>query len=331
MRPTQSTLRIGLLGAARIAPAALVKPARAVEDVRVVAVAARDPERATRFASDHGIPVVHRHYQELIDDPDVDAIYNPLPNSLHHEWTLRALEAGKHVLCEKPMASNARAAQEMADAAQVAGRILMEAFHYRYHPVAARLREIIDGGAIGCVRRIDTFNCFPLLRPADIRYSYDLAGGALMDAGCYSVHTARFLAGAEPSVQNASAKLRSRQVDRRMEANLIFPGNISAHITCSLFSRTLFRVQAVVHGESGVLNVINPMLPHYFHLIRVRADGRNRWEHVPGEATYTYQLRAFAEAVRTGVPPITDARDAVANMRVIDDIYTAAGLQPRGQ
>ena len=159
---TDRPLRIGILGAARIAPTALVSPAREVPEAEIVALAARDETRAQRFASKHGIPRVHRDYAALIDDPEIDAIYNPLPNSLHCEWTLRSLEAGKHVLCEKPMASNADEAERMAEASEKAGRVLVEAFHWRYHPLAARMKAIVDGGELGAVRHLEAALCFPL-------------------------------------------------------------------------------------------------------------------------------------------------------------------------
>jgi predicted dehydrogenase len=143
---TVDRLRIGTLGAARITPGALIKPARQIPEVTVAAVAARDPERARRFAAKHRIRRVHDSYQQLIDDPAIDAVYNPLPNSLHARWTLRAIEAGKHVLCEKPFTANAAEAAEVAAAAAATGLVVMEAFHYRYHPLARRMREVVGSG-----------------------------------------------------------------------------------------------------------------------------------------------------------------------------------------
>ena len=217
-------LRIGLLGAARIAPAALIKPAKALDGVEVAAVAARDPARAARFAAKHGIPVVHGTYADVIEDPSLDAVYNPLPNNLHHEYTMRSLEAGKHVLCEKPIASNTSQRSAMALCAERNDRILMEAFHYRYHPLAQRMREIIAGGSIGAVRHIDVNICTTLRKRNDIRLRYELAGGALMDVGCYAVHMARTLADAEPAVRSAKPRLWSSAVDRSMQADLVIPG-----------------------------------------------------------------------------------------------------------
>src|SRR2546427_7948192 len=143
---TMARLRLGTLGAARIAPAALIRPARRVDEAEVVAVAARDPQRAARFASKHGVARVHESYDALLDDPEVDAVYNPLPNGLHARWTIAALEAGKHVLCEKPFTANAAEAETVASVAARTGRVLMEAFHYRYHPLAERMRAIVESG-----------------------------------------------------------------------------------------------------------------------------------------------------------------------------------------
>jgi predicted dehydrogenase len=323
-------LRFGILGAARIAPMAILRPARGVPEVKILAVAARDAARARSFAAKHGIERVHDSYEALLADPDVDAIYNPLPNSLHCEWSIRALEAGKHVLCEKPLASNAAEAERMVLAAATSGHLLIEAFHYRYHPLAARMKQIVDGGELGTVRHIEAHMCIPLLRRGDIRYSYDLAGGATMDVGCYAIHLIRFLAGAEPEVTSATARLSSPRVDRRMEAEMRFADGRTARMTCSLFSSSLLRIGARVRGDRGELRVLNPFAPQFHHRLRLRTPERTAVERIAGDATYTYQLRAFAEAVRTGSALPTEAGDAVANMQVIDAVYDRAGLPRRG-
>lgn len=323
-------LRIGILGAARIVPNALIHPAAKVPGVQVAAIAARDPDRARAFAKRHAIARVHLDYAALVTDPEIDAVYNPLPNSLHAEWTMHALAAGKHVLCEKPLASNAPEAQQMAEAAQTSGCVLMEAFHYRYHPLMARMLEIVSSGELGAVHHIEAHMASPLRRWNDIRYSYDLAGGATMDMGCYTIHLVRTLAGAEPQVVSAQAKLRRPNVDRAMNADLRFADGRTARIVCSLWSSTVLSLQARVQGERGDLHVINPFLPHLFHRLRLRVAGKTHSERVPGESTYTHQLRAFVDAIRTGAPILTDAQDAIANMRVIDAVYRAAGLTVRG-
>jgi predicted dehydrogenase len=323
-------LRIGVLGAARIVPTALLSPARHVDDVHVDAIAARDPHRARSFARRHRIPRALGSYDELVDDPDLDAVYVPLPNGLHSAWTLRALAAGKHVLCEKPIASNAAEAERMAEAAERAGRVLVEAFHWRYHPLAARMIALAADGTLGRVRHIETSMCVPLMLPGNIRYDYALAGGATMDTGCYAVHMMRHLAGAEPEVLRAEAKLSSPRVDRAMNADVTFGDGRTGRIRCSLFSSTLLDVSARVIGDAGEMRVLNPIMPQLYHRLVVTTPAGKRVDRVPGRATYEHQLRAFADAVLRGAPVLTPARDGVANMRVIDRIYEKAGLPLRG-
>ena len=179
------------------------------------------------FADKHGIEIVHKGYGDLIADPSIDAVYNPLPNGLHGRWTMAALVAGKHVLCEKPYASNASEARTVAKAARESGLVVMEAFHYRYHPLFQRAVEIVQSGELGTVQRIETALCFPLPKFSDIRYRFDLGGGATMDAGCYAI-MARSLGGSEPEVVAAKAKLRTPNVDRAMTAELRFEGGHTA-------------------------------------------------------------------------------------------------------
>ena len=325
------TVRIGVLGAARIAPQALVKPANANAEVVVAAVAARDPERAKAFATKHGIERVHDTYDALIADPDIDAIYNPLPNGLHAPWTKAALEAGKHVLCEKPSTSNAAEARDVAEvAAAHPDQVLMEAFHYRYHPFAARLREIIDSGELGALQRIETWMCFPLPKFNDIRYDYGLAGGATMDVGCYTIHQARMLAGEEPEVVSAVAKVQKPDVDRAMKAELRFPSGATGSVHCSMWSTSILSLGAKVVGADGELRIRNMTMPHILGRATVKTAGGTRSEAAPKGVTYAFQLQAFADAVLRGAPVLTPPSDSIANMEVIDAIYTAAGLKVRG-
>jgi predicted dehydrogenase len=324
------TLRIGILGAARIAPAALIKPARDNAEVEVAAVAARDTSRAQAFATRHGIASVHPSYEALIADPTIDAVYNPLPNGLHGRWTRAALAAGKHVLCEKPFTANASEAREIAQLAAGSDRVVMEAFHYRYHPLALRVEEIVASGELGKLQRVETALCFPLPKFSDIRYDFALAGGATMDAGCYAVHMARTFGGGEtPEVVSAVALMRGPEVDRAMTAELRFPSGHTGSVRCSMWSSSLIRISARVVGSSGSLSVLNPVMPSLFHRMVVRSSGGRRSERFPRRASYSYQLDAFAGAVLRGGPVLTSAGDAVENMSVIDGIYRAAGLSVR--
>ena len=324
-------MRIGILGAARITPMAVIRPAPAVPEVVIAGVAAREPQRAGDFAVKHHVERAYPSYEAMLAAKDIEAIYNPLPNALHCAWTIRALDAGKHVLCEKPIASNAAEAEQMAAAATRNGLVLVEAFHYRYHPLAARMKDIVESGELGRLRDIETSMCVPLAMPRDIRFDYALGGGATMDVGCYAIHMLRHVAGAEPEVLRARALLMSPDVDRFMEAEMRFPDGVMGRMSCSLLSGALFRMSVRVRGDRGEMRVFNPILPHVYHRLTVRTVDGSRSERVNGEASYIHQLRAFVARVRTGTPVPTGPEDAIANMRVIDAVYDHAGLRRRGE
>ncbi|AGZ52995.1 Gfo/Idh/MocA family protein [Mycobacterium kansasii] len=322
-------VRIGILGAARIAPLALIKPARQNDEVVVAAVAARDASRARAFAAAHGIARVHHSYDALIADPELDAVYNPLPISLHGRWTRAALGAGKHVLCEKPFTANAAEAREVAELATQSDRVVMEALHYPYHPLSLRVEQIIASGELGKLTRVEGDLCLPLPKFSDIRYNYSLAGGATMETGCYAVHMVRTFGGSTPEVVSAQAKLRDPQIDRAMTAELRFADGHTGRVRCSMWSTDLLRISARVVGDLGELRVVNPVLPQSFHRLTVRSAHGQRLERFPRRASYAYQLDAFAAAVLRGEPVKTTPQDAVENMTVIDAIYRAAGLSLR--
>ncbi len=340
--PALGKLRIGTLGAASITPAALIAPARTVPEVEVAAVAARNRATAEAFAAKHGIGRVHASYDELLADPDLDAVYVPLPNGLHGKWAMAALEAGKHVLCEKPLAANAAEAAEMARTAEACGRVLMEAFHWRYHPMNQRLLDLVTQGALGQLQRVDAAFCFPLLgRSGDIRWRQDLAGGALMDAGCYPVNMVRAVGAAaglgEPEVVSATALLardrRSRGVvDRALRGELVWTptdaGAVHASVRCSMWSRDVVAVRLDVQGDRGRLTARNPVLPHRFGRLSGHTEAGPVRERASRVTSYARQLQAFAAAVATRAPFPTTAEDGVRNMAVIDALYRAAGLSP---
>jgi len=322
-------LRIGILGAARIAPTALIKPARRTAGVTVAAVAARDHERAAEFARKQGIPRVVGSYAALVEDPEIDAIYNPLPNGLHGYWTIAALRAGKHVLCEKPFTANADEARAVAEAASGnPGVVVMEASHYQYHPFVKRLVEIVRSGELGNISNIEVAFSAPIWRRGDIRYQLPLAGGATMDIGCYPVSLLRLLAPG-PRVISATAKLSSPGVDRAMDARFSFPDGGSARIGCSMFSSSVLHLRAEVTGDSGAISALNPFMPQYGHRMKVTTALGTRRERFGRRPTYDYQLEAFVAAVEERASYPTTAADAIRTMELIDAIYAAAGLPPR--
>ena len=324
-------IRVGILGAARIAPIAMVKPAAAESEVEVTAVAARDLQRAREFTAKHEIPTAYGSYAQLLADPSIDAVYIALPNGLHGRWTKAALQAGKHVLCEKPFAANAEEATSIAEAAaRHSGLVVMEAFHYRYHALMARMLEIINSHELGSITNMEAWLCFPLVPANNIRWDYELAGGALMDAGCYPIHLLRTLAGAEPEVSSATAKIRRPAVDRLLQAKLNFPGGCTGLITASMLSRQVLGAGARVSGTRGTMRVLSPYQPQLVHRLVIRSSTRRAVEHVPRQpSTFASQLRAFIGAILRQEPVLTGPDDAVANMRVIDACYAAAGLPRR--
>jgi predicted dehydrogenase len=325
-------VRIGMLGSARIAESALIDAARQVPEVAVAAVAARELARAEAYALGRGIAQAYGSYDELLADPDIDAVYNPLPNSLHGPWTLRAIAAGKHVLCEKPFASNAAEATLVAEAAEAAGLVVMEGMHYRYHPLIHRFLEVVH--TLGPVRHIQCWTSFVIDDPDDIRYDYTLGGGALMDGGCYALDCIRLLAG-EPTVTAALADtMPDGVVDRAMAARLAFPGGATGWFESAFTPDGEFRADVHVSCEKGTAWVRNFIIAHEGSL-EVTRDGSTAVDDpdlapaLDGDTTYAWQLRAFVAAIRTGEPVETSATHAVTTMRLIDDVYRAAGLPPR--
>ena len=330
-RPT-APLRLGVLGAANISTKALYEPMQTVDRVELVAIAARDRARAEAHAAEHGIAHVEDDYASLLARDDVDAVFNPLAISLHHPWTLAALAAGKHVLCEKPFASNEAEAREMVAAAEAAGLVLVEAFHWRYHPLADRLAELV--AEIGGPTAIRTAFTVPIPERDQVRRTFELSGGALMDLGCYPVQWARFVAGREPVGIEAdmvadTAPGRERvDVDTRMRFD--FGDGLLAELHTSMADGVDRASWLEVDGLGGSIRVDNPIAPQFGHSITVDRDGATTTEEVAGVTTYHHQMEAFVGAVLDGTPVPTGGADSIATMAIIDECYRSGGLGPRG-
>jgi len=325
-------LRIGLLGCSDIAPAAVIKPSLMLSEVEVVACAARDFQRAQKYAKVHGIPRAFATYEELIKDPEIDAIYISLPNSLHCKWALECFAAGKHVLCEKPMANNAEEAQQMAAAAKKNGVFFMEAYHWMYHPMAARIKELVKRD-IDKIKHIEAVLTFPIFRGSDIRYNYALGGGAMMDAGCYCVSAIRYFLEEEPEVVSAHTKLAYPNVDEDTEATLHAPSGATAKLKVSIFSFPSINLK--IEGMNGtVISATNWVCPHIFYNLLKVTDSMGNWREEKFSrsiSTYQYQLKAFAAAIKSGnfnVP--SNPAFGVANQSVVDSIYAMLHLPLRG-
>lgn len=325
-------LRIGILGAARITRQALIDPAHETGD-RLVAVSARDPRRAEAFAAEHGVERVVGSYADVLADPEVEIVYNPLANALHGPWNLAAVEAGKHVLSEKPFASNAPEARKVRDAAAAAGVVVLEGFHHTHHPVLRRLQELVGSGELGALRRVETRFTMPAPPDDDPRWQWELAGGALMDLGCYAVQCQRAFAawaGGEPLVNSARADERAGHpgVDERVTAQLAFPGGATGEAHCDMAAED-WCITARVVGERGEATAMNVVLPQRDDRIVVRGPDGERTEHLGTRSTYVYQLEAVRAHLRDGAPFPAGADDAVATAELIDAVYAAAGFPPR--
>ena len=323
-------LRIGILGAARIADEGIVAPARTLGH-EVVAVAARDRARAEAFAAERGIARVHDTYADVIADPDVDLVYNALVNSLHAQWNIAALQAGRHVLSEKPLTSNAEQARAVREAARASSGRIVEGFHYLHHPVNLRLRELVTSGALGDIRRVDLVLATPPPPDADPRWSRELAGGATMDLGCYVLDAARNVGlwiDAAPRIVSVEATLRAPEVDASMHVELAYPGGVTGHCRWDMEAAARTMTWSVT-GTEGVATSPAFAVPHMDNRLEVTRHGRTSVEVLGDDTSYTYQLARLADFLRGAQPVPIDIDGSVTNAELIDECYRRAGLSPR--
>lgn len=326
-------LRVGILGAGGIAERAMVEPALLVDGVEVIAIGARDPGRAEAFASRLDLPRAG-DYDAVLGDPDVDLVYLALPPVVHARWAVRALESGKHVLCEKPLSANGTTAQQIADAAASAGRRAFVGFHYRLHGATRRLLEVVGSGVLGDVREVEIDFSIPhfVVKPGNIRLDGDLAGGAVMDVGCYAVDLLRAAWG-EPDVVSAVAELYDAdpRIDLRTDAVLQLPGGIPARVRSSFLGDDTGAMVMRVTGSDASLEATSVIVPQWGATLRVTAGDEVLIDEraVEGENSYVRQLEHLRDVLADGSPSILDADRAVGTMRVVDAVYRAAALQPR--
>ncbi len=319
---------IGILGAAGIAPAVVLRPARRRDDVVIGAVASRHDARG--YADRFGIEMAYDSYETLLANPNVDLVYNALPPALHAAWSIAALEAGKHVLCEKPFTSNAAEAERVIEAAERSGRRAIEAFHDHYHPLSGWIRTFLARQTLGTLHSLEAvFTGATPFDASSIRHDPALGGGALMDLGCYPIHWLRAGLAAEPQVRRAKAKLNPLGADLEIEADLEFPGGVTARVFASMAEGVRLASTLTVKGERGTLQVDNVVFPSKGHSIATEIDAVPRRFTVAGEETYDHQLAAVVDALTSGEPLPTEGRDPVANMHVIDAVYAAAGVSRR--
>jgi predicted dehydrogenase len=309
-----------VLSTARIG-AALIGGARQTSAADVVAIASRTMAAAQAFAQQHGIARAHGSYEDLLADPEVEAVYVPLPNALHVDWTVRALRAGKHVLCEKPMDRRPEQVQRAFDVADAAGLVLSEAFMWRHNPQTAALRELLDEGAIGDVRLVRACFSFPLAGDADVRLDPALDGGALMDVGCYCVSAARMVAGCEPVSVSAEVLTGSTGIDMRMTGLLRFAGDVLATIDCGFDLPP--RGDLEVAGSEGLILLADPWHCRRPRIVLERGVEREVVKLRPVDS-YRLELEDMAEAIRGGRAPLLGRADALGQARTIDALYRSA-------
>jgi predicted dehydrogenase len=318
------TVRWGILSTANIGRAAVIPAIRESSNGDVIAVASRSEEVAREFAAANGIPDAYSTYQGLLDDERIDAIYIPLPNSLHREWTVRAVEAGKHVLCEKPLALNSAECDEMAAAAEKAGVVCMEAFMYRFHPRITRVIELLRLGVIGNVRSLYSAFTFRLTSPDNIRLDPELGGGSLMDVGCYCVNVCRTVVGSEPLEVQAYAQWTDRDVDEQMAGMLRFADGVTAQFDSAL---TMERRECLhIAGTKGHLEVPRVFIPGTDDVTIEEFHGREevKTHSIGGVNEYTEMVEHFSRCVLSGKSVRYPFSEASMNMRVIEALYRSA-------
>lgn len=326
------TVRLGLIAASRIADEAVIEPAREVTGVEVVAVAARSGDRARQAAERWGLGRWFDSYQALVEDPEIDAIYVATPASLHRRWAIAALEAGKHTLVEKPLAANATDARLMVDVGNGVDRVAMEAFHWRFHPLAPQMKEIIDSGDLGDIERVEgAFLVGEEMIPRDdIRWQLPLGGGAMMDLGIYPAGWLWFVMGERPRIDSASAFCPVEGVDGRLAVNVSWPGGTTGTMTASMVEPGRhFETSLRVTGTRGTMSVVNPLAPQRGASLAVAIGSDIVMHEVAATSTYSHQLEAFRDAIEHGSPFPTTLEAGWQMMEFLDDCYRAAGLDPR--
>jgi predicted dehydrogenase len=316
------TLRIGLLGASRVAVYAMIAAAKDVEGVEVVAVASRDLAKAQAYADEHGIPIAFAHYQALIDSSVVDAVYNGLPPNLHSRWSIAAVEAGKPVLCEKPFALDVADVEAMLSAEIRTGHLIMEAQHTYYHPRHARIREIVQSGQLGKVRHIEAQFDVPVPQTSgELRWDGAVGGGALWDLGVYPVYWLRASMGEEPQLVSARHALNEKKADIWTEAEFVFASGAVGLIRCSM-ERDL-TAWLRIEGDHGSLYVDKPLSPTEQMLV-LKCNGVVSEERFTPRPTYSFQLEAFRDAVLRGAPVKTHGEDSLATIQLLSEIRRRA-------
>jgi xylose dehydrogenase (NAD/NADP) len=314
-------LRWGLISTAHI-NRALIPPLRASARNQLVAVASRTSEQAQAFAKEWNIPRAFGSYEAMLADPDIDVVYNSLPNSLHAEWAIKAMQAGKHVLCEKPIAVTVEQVDAMAAAAQNAGVVLAEAFMYRHHLQTLKAQELVESGAIGELRLVHGSFTYNLARPGDVRLDPALDGGSIWDVGCYPISYARAVIGAEPVEVFGWQVIGPTGVDVTFVGQMRFAGNVIARFDSSF--RMPDRAHMQIVGSDGVIDVPDPFKPERDHKILLTRNGQTETFTIPDQMLYLGEVEDMADAVLLGKAPRINLADSRGNVAAIVALLRSA-------
>lgn len=307
-------LRWGLLSTARI-NSALIPPLRASGRSQLLAVASRKPEQAQAYASEWDIPRALGSYEALLDDPEIDVIYNPLPNHLHAEWSIKAMRAGKHVLCEKPIALTLDEMDQMMTTAKETRKVLAEAFMYRHHPQTLKVKELVESGALGVLKLIRGAFTFTLSSERDVRLVPEMGGGSIWDVGCYPINYTRFITGAEPLEVFGMQVRGPTGIDEAFTGTMRFPGGVLAQFDCGFTSPLRWWMEIV--GSEATLNIPSPFKPGYHEKLYLQRGDQTETIVVAGRELYIGEVEDMADAILVGKAPRLSLKDSLGNVRTI--------------
>ena len=316
-------LRWGLLSTARI-NRSVISPIRVSKKSELLAVASRSQERASQYAANWEIPRYYSNYEDLLADPEIDVIYNSLPNALHAEWSIKAMKMGKHVLCEKPLTTNVNDADAVIEAANKTGRIISEAFMYRHHPQTLLVKQMIDNGEIGNLQMIWGSFCFYLTRQADIRFDPALGGGSVWDVGCYPTSYARYLTGKEPVEVFGHLVSGPTGIDLLCAGQLLFPDRVISQFECSFISP--YKVGMEITGDKGRITIPDPYKPGKRTKIILQHDGKEQKIYVKGPELYQGEIEDIENAILLGIPPRISLEDSRGSIATMEALYQSAQM-----
>jgi predicted dehydrogenase len=316
-------LRWGLLGTARI-NRALIEPIRSSKNSILSAVASRSYDKATEYANTWGIPRFHSTYEALLSDPEIDVIYNSLPNGLHAEWSIKAMQMGKHVLCEKPLTTSSHDMDVVITAAKNSGMVITEAFMYRHHPQTLLIKQMVDNGEIGNLQLIRGSFCYTNIRSPDVRFDPSMGGGSLWDVGCYPIGYARYITGKEPIEVFGHQITGPSGVDILYAGQLLFPGGVITQFECSFI--TPFKVLMEITGDKGRIIIPEPYKPGIRTKVIIEHEGQAQVFRIKGAQLYHGEVEDIENAIVLGNTPCISLEDSKANIVTIEALYESAHL-----